>query len=549
MKAILRRGVLVLAIGALAALGWVALQPLGTVGSAAEEVTIWTQGAAETDARPGLNVALPGTKNIPARVRWVPDVAYVRRAYPKLRHVRLLGNGVDAADAASLRGLAVTWERDTRRPPAPTLVALNHPRWLAIGDSLTVEGAIAGVRDGQTIMLTLEGPGGTTQPEEIRGMGDGPVPFAIRGTPTVAAGRFEWALRVGSARDAVKLGASVSAPRRPRVLILQESPATETARLQRWLAESGGAVTMRTRVSAEHVRWTVANEGRGEFGALDAAVLREFDLVMVSDSALAALQGREREALEGAVRKDGLGVLVTGEARPGTSGDFFRPWAIDSEAEGEPRLARLRLAGGVAIDEPVETLASELPPQPLMRWVARDPHARTLVAAVQRGRGVVARSIVTDTWRWLQRGYAEEFAIYWAEVMSAVARRDSAEGTWRLERQTAPIFVDEPVHSSKDGGRSVYWPAQEGWNKAVMTDGAKHLPVFAHGREMLEDVHMQERRRTTALLLTDARAPERIDEPATLSGRADKFAAWAFLLFVFAAGGLWLEERRRRNVE
>ena len=85
----------------------------------------------------------------------------------------------------------------------------------------------------------------------------------------------------------------------------------------------------------------------------------------------------------------------------------------------------------------------------LGRWLVRDSRARTLAAALPFGRGRVARSLVADTWRWLQGGHPDDFARYWSTVLSAVARpATTARGQWNLEDDSGAIFAGEPVRIS-----------------------------------------------------------------------------------------------------
>src|SRR6476659_5943490 len=104
------------ALVAVAALGWSAFQVQSEPVSPATEATLWTAGAeadvqlnASRSQHAGVQLALADTANAPISARRVPDVAFVRRALPRLREVAIVGDGVETLDASALNGLIVTW--------------------------------------------------------------------------------------------------------------------------------------------------------------------------------------------------------------------------------------------------------------------------------------------------------------------------------------------------------------------------------------------------------------------------------------------------------
>ncbi|MBI4506734.1 MAG: hypothetical protein HY691_14465, partial [Chloroflexi bacterium] len=375
MKRFLKVGALATAIVSQAVLGWLAFRPAKVTGYPDTEVTLWTAGA--TPAVPALttHVALPDASSAPEAARRVPDTAFLRREFRSLRRVTIAGEGVVDTDAENLRGLAVTWQRPERAAASPVFVALSAPRTLALGQPFTVQGRMRGLTAGVTSTLSLEAPNGAMRSVALEPVRDADLAFSIASDVATAAGAFEWKLRLGAGGAPLILGAEVTAPELPRVLLLAASPNVEAARLQRWLAESGARVTGRTRVSADQVRFTAANDSPAGFQALDATLLDSFDIVVARESALLELSANERAALEDAVRDRSLGLLLVGETAAPGPGPFFAPWTFAGDERGaagddEPRLVRLRLAGGAELAEPVATLSAEIVPAPLMRWLA-----------------------------------------------------------------------------------------------------------------------------------------------------------------------------------
>ncbi|MSU50408.1 MAG: hypothetical protein EXS37_15205 [Opitutus sp.] len=577
----------VVAGGSLAMLGWQSFQPEPDPPPPTTEVTLWTAGTVASTPLPGTHVALPDATDAPAGALRIPDAAFLRRTFPSLQRIVIEGDGVDTTDASALRGLDVTWHVPGASPRgAPFFAAVSAPRTLPVGQHLEVQGRVRGMRPGETITANLTGSDGSTQSVEVRASPEGDGAFSLRsGATAVAPGAFEWKLRLGPNGETLVLGAEVTRPELPRVLILQVSPNVEGGRLQRWLAEAGAPVTSRTRVSAEHVRFAAANRSAAEFAAVDATVLASFDVVVAREAALADLLPAERTALEAAVQTQGLGLLVTGEPGSIAIGALLAPWqfrADDTREAGDAgRGARLRLHVGTALAEPISVEPAEIVLPGSGRWLVRDSQAKTLGAALRHGRGWIARILVSDTWRWLQGGHPKIYATYWSGVLSAVARPVMTPGgRWSLENGTRPIFVGEAVRLSWIGppdtaipatetlarydpsaapvklkltrdsaeplcAEALYWPAHAGWHEVRTTAAGASLAFYVQPRETLPGFRAEHRHDATARLRADGSGASM----ATLARNAERsvhrFADYVwFVFFVMSAGWLWLGQRR-----
>jgi hypothetical protein len=375
-------------------------------------------------------------------------------------------------------------------------------------------------------------------------------------------------------------------PALPRVLLLQASPNVEAARLQRWLAQSGAAVSSRTRISTEHHRFASANGAPAEIDALTDPLLAGFDMIVTTEAALAELSAEERGKVENAVRDGGLGVLVLGEPAAGKRDEFFAPWpgagAPGAAGDDNLRVVRLRLADGSELGEPASALEGELASLPLSRWLARDSGNRMLAAAVARGRGWVARSLIVDTWHWGQEGHPEVFATFWSSLLSAVARTTlPTTGTWQIENPHEFPRVDRPVRlvwAGPDGkmpsavqvesagsppialtltrstvekgrGHAILWPTQSGWNRVRANDGSGAFSFYVQAAGALPGLVRAERHRATARMVAESTgAPARISTVGNFGSGAHQRRTdiAAYVLFVIGAGYLWLEQRRRR---
>ncbi len=588
MRRSIRWGAGTMAVISLGILGWNLFQPRVDATSEITEATLWTAGATAAGVQPrGVQLALREVVGAPSEAKRIPDTAYLRREFPLLQRLTIQGNGVDAHEASSLRGITVAWHRPhTSATQSPALVTVVAPRRLTVGQRMRVEGRVRGAMPGETVTLSLEGPDGSKRSSDARFDPDGDARFSVVSeTAAAAPGAFEWKLRVGTTGDPLVIGAVVTTPELPRVLMLQPFPSVEGARLQRWLTEAGAAVITRTRVSADHVRFTTANGAPAEFTQLNSSTFAAIDLVIARDPALIELDANERTALEAAVRELGIGVLVIGDPAGVSAGQVLAPWQLrmlEPTDEQEVRMTRLRLRDGVEITELAPVIPAELDAPPGTRWLARDPQERTMVTAVQRGRGWVARSLVTDTWRWLQQGQNESYATFWSHVLSSLARRAPGTGHWTLEHGGEQIFADDPVQLTlispsttelnaaevrivsdpsspsvrlnlardrTDGGRSIarYWPSRTGWHEVRALPDGPTLSVHVQPKNVLPKLEAERRRQATARLVEGAAPviaePEntRVENVAAKSGVA---AYLWFAVFTASASLVWWAQRR-----
>jgi hypothetical protein len=291
------------------------------------------------------------------------------------------------------------------------------------------------------------------------------------------------------------------------------------------------------------VRFIATDGTAAEFASVDAGVLGNVDVVVARDSALLELGEEERAALETAVRYDGVGLLLVGEPVESAAKTLFADWQfrlIDRSEGGEDgeetRITRLRLRDGTEIDEPVSVLSAEMSTTPQARWLLRDPQGRTLGATSPLGRGWVARSLVTGTWRWLQHGHLASYASYWSAVLTAISRPvTESDGRWNLDHGTGPIFPGDPVRLSLMGTptrtlpeaevrevassnaspvrlnlarepgdparrHAIYWPARPGWHEVLSLPSGARKAFHVQPPGALPALRAARRRDATARL-------------------------------------------------
>jgi hypothetical protein len=424
------------------------------------------------------------------------------------------------ADHARMNASATELDRGSNSDPR--FVHLTAERLLAPGERLTVQGRVGNLPPTQVATVSLEGPDGAIASVEVRGDSNHMAGFALpHPTVGVAPGRFRWSLRLNTGDDPVVLGVLVEEPDPLNVLLLLDHPDVEAARLQRWLTESGTSFLTRTRVSAERYRVSASPEVPvpADWQTFHAGGLDRWDIVVAHAAAVDRLSVEEREALDRAMRQDGLGLLVMGppgvdrevetrtdassvvaaeggtlagrfsDAASTTPEPLVSPWVLLPSASADPsetsREARIQLGDGRFMNTPVAVLAMNLQVPSGGRSVALDTLGRPLVAWCAHGRGRWARSLILDSWRWQQHGEGADYARYWAGLLGQVARpvAEATEG-WAVVPPSSPMFVDQLVGLIWSGSADVPLPMAEVQALEVPGDPVLPLNLSRVGRDL-----------------------------------------------------------------
>lgn len=605
---------LIATIGAVAALTMLGLRPARRQAPGAEsdhpgEALVWTGGSVPAS----LESARPTLDRVPAEHRFtlpsgnvppgehanpIPDLAYLRRHFPDLTGIDLIGQGLLPAELDALRGCTVTFQPTENVPPVPAITFINYPNQLELGAPLWVQGSLKGARLDLLPHVSLLGPDGSVTEAAVRLDGTGKqLLFDVKGPALAAKGRFVWRLRVTAtgaqgrepAGDA--FGVSVVEPALPRLLVLEDSPHPDSASVRRWMERLGGKITIRTRVGAGRYRFTSAPGAPGEFTALDEPMLAAFDLVVVDAGALASLTAVERSSLEHSVA-GGLGVLATGlapnppPAADGPPSNFFLsgkvvPLQPAGEASDTPnRLVRPQWAGQSRVSDiaiPAEPFEIQLPEGETGKLMV-DGQGHVVTASARRGRGQIALSLLGDTWRWNLQSDEAAFADYWSFLFSTLARAQGATGVgrWSLRDGGEPVFVDEPVeltwtgkappatpavvtyggnfHSSAElalaqepqGGptwAATFWPREAGWHQVVLPGTGASLSFFVNGDgwRPLREASRQAATQRFAAFSQGPRQETRVSHKAPGEEVVPISPGWFFAVFLASAGLLWAE--------
>ena len=599
-----------IAAAALAALGLRPAWP-GEAGAppTPEDAALWTPSlAAETrtavprDVTANRVFALPGTAAKPNDALTIPDVAFVRREYPQVKSLHIFGDGLNDFEADVMRGLRVIFHPSSTQPPAPGIAVVNAPREVTFGEPFVVQGRVSGISPDAPVNLSLTAPDGTRRAVALSPGEGGTATFSIPAAPAAAIGRYRWRLELrageaGRVLAAGQVGVSVVPPIMPRVLILENSPRFDTARLRRWLGDRGAKLTVRTQLSRDRYRITSANGAREAVEVADDTTLDAFDLVVADARTIAELDEPQRAALRAAIGERGLGLLAvadetTFESTTYTTGlasadEFLSPWKLVGEAgsnEAEERVARLHWPQADFFQhDPLPVPPFEIGRRGGQRPLVRDGQGRALVVAAGRGRGQIALTLVRETWRWTQADDAGAFASLWSFLFSELAKPDLEQaGHWSVANNDgAPLFVNQPVElrwsgpperapmpgqviseetseparlalaqDSREASRwsATYWPQRVGWHRVSSPNGGRSLDFFV--AESATWPQLAAARRQVATQKIAAFSGRNVDPPvAEISGTAlvEPLRGWFFAVLFSCLTYLWLESRTLRR--
>lgn len=524
---------------------------------------------ATTRAQPGERlVALPEAPPIAGAER-VPDLATALRRHGQVQRLRILGRGLTARDRDGAAGRPATF---TPLPLPRGLVRLDPPADTTAGSVFALAGEAVGLEGGSAELLDPAG-----RRVDYRPIGrDGA--FTLGGTArTEGLARFTLRLR---GRDKAILSDTpvplrTLAPQPFRALLVG-APSPEAKYLRRWAEDAG--IALQSRLDAGG-----GIDLGGQGARLDAASLREVDVVIIDDQALVGL-GSGRAALARAMA-DGLGVVVrmTGPASATTretwralglsvaGGGEIMPVALPPLAPDAEALAVRRGPGSADVPDDLNTI--EDPAPELGHWrietgpdvvpVVSDADGAMLAGWQQRGRGRVALWTIANSFALVLGGEADRYGQWWSETLSAVARPDSlfrpalpalveagermticdiaAPARVRAPDRSEIALVIDPAAGPR--GCAAYWPAVPGLHTIIAKGqtGERSFAFPVLPAQALATIRLRETGEETlrwAAAQTGAAstgAPER------------RGASWPYVLaWLLASAVLWFAERRIR---
>lgn len=498
------------------------------------------------------------------QVRLLPDLDYLLNRFRGISNLHIVGDGLTPEELDMLRDYELHFHLNDSLPPG--IVSLGYTPVVLEGGLIRLNGVFHHTGK-NSVSLKLGSPAGDKI--LLNDIGQGMHPFRAS-LPAQAAGRYLLSLTASSKNG--KTGRSGQLPLviepalKPRVLILNEAPSFETRFLKNWLASKGYPLAVRSVVSKGKTVTEFENGQTADLSAIRLSTLSGFDMLVMESGTLPALENAELDAIGSAVR-EGLGIcLILGENPPllkESRHHFFlgvphRPGGASCRIAGLTREAAK--APFVLLDKP-----GVFP-------ILKDEKGQILAAFNLHGQGRIAHSVLADTYQWLLEGKNKVYARTWTDLLEGVMRREERLQEWELPdppllftgyplalslitgeeqpaiRVIAPdsaIFSIPPIQHPflEDHWTGTFWPRQSGWHQVTARNPAQPETWFFVQKpgawESLRTARCLEASRKWAAQRRMKSRPE----PADRTNQVPYPLWWFYLLFLTAAGLLWLEER------
>lgn len=507
---------------------------------------VLTQGAVEAPASDTVDlrtVALPGSV-APPGVERAPDLATALRRHGDAAALRILGDGLGAADRDAAYGRTLLFDA----PPLPRgVVALDLPADIRAGHSFGISGQAG---QAQGLRLVLREPGGARQ-GPLALDADGRFRFTVF---AARAAELSYELQLlaadGSALQRLAVPVQVRDGAALRLLLLSGGPDADLKYLQRWALDAGHTVDARISLSRG-----IAQQ-RGDT-SLSAAALAATDIAIVDERAWAALDKAARTRLLAATDA-GMGLLLRLAAAPAAAqASEWRGLGIG--LDNADIATTLHLAGEVrqGATAALQRLPLSAKGEALIA-IARDAAGDAFAVARNRGQGRIGAWWLRGSHTLVTSGQAALHDALWADALDALARPRQAmlpvppALSWQFERAvvcardaalrvTAPsgAVTDVAARSTGDarwcGG---YWPRETGWH--TLQAGEAGARFFVRAAADAPTLHQAQTSAATRALAGAS--------PAEAAARAPRSGArWPwFLAWLLPASVLWWLQRTRQ---
>ncbi|WP_022824335.1 hypothetical protein [Hymenobacter norwichensis] len=488
----------------------------------------------------------------------VASLTTLREQMPALRRLHVLGQGVPAATLPALDSVRLV------RHGGSAFTGFRAAHWnrqLELGKSLVVEGYFAG-RETKPTWVRLQVAG--TPRDSVR-LPSGQGRFQLRYVPRAVGRLVATVSGRQNGRELVTepVPAEVLPTRPLRVLLLAATPSFELKFLKNYLAARQHAVAWRVGISRGLTQTEFSNQSATDISRLTPALLVRYDVLIAEAGVLAALPGAEAQALRAAQRNGNIGLVVLADVAslpatvPGRT--TLRLVAQSGAAAARPqRLAWPEAPAATALVP--TTLALSGTARPLVTLTGA---TQAVVASQRSGAGNVVVSALLETYPWLLQNATATYSSYWSCLLTAAAPPLTPAASWLITepwprphlpvvlRRTgnfpnksptiaAAVPTQLPLQQDAtlpEWSTATYWPTATGWHQVQATgQPAQWLYVFGEKDWLGPETQRWEQATQPWLVGTNQALPALMrNEPWPV--------AWFFVLFVLAAGFLWLEEK------
>ncbi|WP_066837741.1 hypothetical protein [Rufibacter ruber] len=490
----------------------------------------------------------------------ITDFAAFKQQHPAVQTLHVLGHGLAEEELASLSSLRLV----PHLSPLPAgVLSASWPKKITLGEPVQVQGIFTSPE--KPVILYLQAAGGNRDSMEVK-KGAGQA-FQLGFTPKTS-GRFvyqlQWQEGDSLRREAIPV--IVEEPRLLNVLMLSSAPSFEVKFLKNALAQQGHGVAVRQEVSQNIYQTETINLSKQSLNRLTPALLQNFDVVLLEEATLQGFSAQEKQALQQAVRQQGLGILTCFSQNSAKPIPFFAEAGFRLISEKQARNAPVRWRGNASAQAVLPLPGAVLQLSQGQKPLAWGQHLQqVLVAYGRKGLGQVGVSLLPQTFSLALEGKDALYRQYWSQVLNALAKPEEgvpAPAFPSLSPQRvgqAVLFSSAiPVHSLQVGSppslgtvistassgspRSFlhqFFPDQSGW--FISPPGQDSIrPLFIHSASAWARQNIQFRHRQLLAIAQKTDTPA----PTLAIPIQEEILLWPlWLALVGMLGFLWLEEK------
>lgn len=547
---------------ALVALLLAALQPAYEASKNPQAIILQTDNAS-LEVIDSLSQKLPNVEIIAPEV----NLEGLLAKRPEIQNLYIVGDGL-RSDELNLIHQQSTHFYLNEAPEG--IVQFHYTRTLKVGQNFKLAGKYNLPSD-KTVKLFLQSPMGKRELINCQNIGlcDFQTSFLVK-----EAGRFLFQIIAEDANGNEIAKASfpviIEPSKELSVLIINHAPNFETKYLKNWLADEGYPIAVRSSISKGKYRTEFLNIDRLNLSSISQNLLQQFDLLIVQPDALENLSTTEQRNIRVATEQ-GLGLCLLSSVAPkgwqfSNAMKRFLSFPIKTSASNYIFNAE---NNAVELNKPPVAIVDQLDISALLR-----SESGQIVAAYQlKGVGKIALHLVPNTYQLILGGQSEFYHKAWTDILKKTARQPSSDILWQVKNELLgqpdyPLSLhlsyqgDLPTgqlysvsdslmipfgfqqHPFNPGSwEATIWPAKSGWHQVSLKENpsTKHwfyIPDAPDWQSMRIYQQLAENRRWAEAHPSTAK-PSAIDiktsNPIPLY--------YFYLLFLVAAGALWLEEK------
>lgn len=437
--------------------------------------------------------------------------------------------------------------RFLKSKPPIGIIEWKQPEKFIVHRKQVVYGKINSEKPAQ---LILTGPGGVEDSVTVSGKGIQNFQFSI--TPK-QEGRFVYSIRQkeGNTMEAYPFAVDVKTIEPLHILMVQRFPSAEMRYLKNFLITQGHRLAVRTQLSKNTFNYEYNGIDALKTERLTAALLQSFDVVILPSETFSELPLAELNALTASV-ENGLGII---KLMDGSQKKIRSSLALAIQENAKDTVL-LNLNGSTeilsvapwSVKESVEVICAV--------------NGRTLSGFVEKGIGKSGFQFLQETYQLLLKGKEDSYSEIWSPLLERVARTKNQSHKIVI-KNSFPIYPNEPIdldvisaESQKpelefnqaaiplredvvidDYRHGKIWADTSGWHTLTIQSDSISKNIYVAPEDSWRSLRAMRLREVNERLATNSFVSakhhttheERPVPPLLL-----------FLLFLFAAGFLWL---------